>query len=129
MDTVTVTKTSRYVNVLRDEIHWAIIILRLLCIYSYTTLAKSAVTYVPVVTQRDCELKTPIINFSVNVAFKYGFLSHAKESPQKVKHIRVVDWPNTQALPTNSETLLRVFQNLMKWRKQNDDKPILVHCW
>ncbi|KAI0223347.1 Receptor-type tyrosine-protein phosphatase T [Lamellibrachia satsuma] len=52
-----------------------------------------------------------------------------KETPLKVKHIRVVDWPNTQALPSNSKTLLRVFQNLMKWRKQNENKPVLVHCW
>ena len=131
MDAVTITKNIQInrCNILRDEIHWAIIILRILCICSYLILANSAVIYIPAVTQRDYELKTSTTNVAVNVAFKYGCLSHAQETPLKVKHIRVVDWPNTQALPTNSQTLLRVFQNLMKWRKQNDDKPILVHCW
>ncbi|KAI0234205.1 Receptor-type tyrosine-protein phosphatase alpha [Lamellibrachia satsuma] len=52
----------------------------------------------------------------------------SNKKPATVRHFRLLDWPEDAAVPARSATILEMFAEIKRWKRQHNDGVVVTHC-
>ncbi|KAK2193612.1 hypothetical protein NP493_11g09029 [Ridgeia piscesae] len=53
---------------------------------------------------------------------------NSDKKPSMVRHFRLLDWPEDATVPANSSTVLQMFAEIQRWKRQHNDGIVVTHC-